>query len=143
MGINASGAAVVSRRDARQAAIERARAKAVEQASCGNVPTLLRSRFDGAAIVELWSLGSRTTGGRVYLVDLRHDAAGVTTCCDCAASDADRLCWHRASARMAHNDEIRFTKAPRVLRFRPLQRTAAPARPRVTAAELSLQPAYV
>ena len=59
-----------------QAARERAQAKAHEQARAGNLPTLLRQRFTGDALVELWSVGSRTQGGTVYLIDLCHDAAG-------------------------------------------------------------------
>ena len=86
-----------------QAARERAQAKAVEQARVGNVPTLIRQRFTGDALVELWSVGSRTSGGTVYLVDLRHDADGISTLCDCPAADC---CWHRAACRLAHADRI-------------------------------------
>jgi erythromycin esterase-like protein len=116
-------AATLAPTDRRAATIARATAKAHEQARAGNLPTLLRSRFDGEAITELWSIGSRTTGGAVYIVDLRHDADGVTTYCECEAQHAGRVCWHRAAARLAHADAIRSHRAPGVVRFRPRRGT--------------------
>jgi len=88
-----------------QAARERAQAKAFEQARAGNLPTLLRQQFTGDALRELWSVGSRTQGGTVYLIDLCHDAAGVETLCDCPA---EAVCWHRAACRLAHADALPF-----------------------------------
>jgi len=96
-------AAPTMQRTREESARARAQAKAHEQARVGNVPTLIRQRFTGDALVELWSVGSRTQGGTVYLIDLCHDAAGVETLCDCPAADG---CWHRAACRLAHADRI-------------------------------------
>lgn len=104
-----------------ESARERAQAKAFEQARAGNLPTLLRQQFTGDAIRELWSVGSRTQGGTVYLIDLCHDAAGVETLCDCPA---EAVCWHRAAVRLAHADALPFHNTQG---WRMTPKTPAPA----------------
>jgi hypothetical protein len=90
----------------RQASIDRATAKSVEQAAAGNLPILLRSyvNHDGEAR-STWSVTSRTTGGTHYLVDALVDGNGVQTLCECPATG---ICWHRAHTRAAILAEIDF-----------------------------------
>ena len=89
-------------RDKRRAAITRALDRAQAQAALGNVPTLIESEFDGSAIRETWIVRSRTER-RLYDVFLLHNTIGVATLCPCAATGP---CWHRAAARLAHQDAI-------------------------------------
>ena len=93
----------------RDRAIERAVHRALEQADAGNHPVLLRERQHASATQQTWSIGSRTTGGSVYLVDATADSSGIETRCTCAAADSDRLCWHRASVRLAIFRDIPHT----------------------------------
>ena len=80
----------------------RAMDKAHDQARAGNLPTLTETSFDGTAIRETWNVHSRT-GQNVYAVSLTHSRAGIATECSCPAAGA---CWHRAAARLAHQDAI-------------------------------------
>ena len=100
-------------RDAKQARIDRAIAKAWEQARAGNLPTLLRQHDTGHDTKQVWSVGSRTAGGTVYTIDLAADADGISTLCDCAGSEADRICWHRAATRLAALGELDYHDARR------------------------------
>jgi hypothetical protein len=96
-----------ARPDRRAAAIDRAVAKAHEQARAGNRPALLRHRVDADGVArQTWAVSSRSTAGTVYLVALVADGDGIHTRCDCPAGSADRLCWHRAAARLALYGEI-------------------------------------
>ena len=108
-------------RDSRQRAIDRATAKAFEQARADNLPTLLRSRRtpDGGW-QQVWSVGSRTVAGSVYTIDLAHDGAGIETLCDCAAFEAERICWHRAACRLAHLGELAYHDAATGRTLHPL-----------------------
>ncbi len=92
----------------RQAAIGRAMHKAREQAQAGNIPVLVRdfTSPDGLEQRQYWTVGSRTTGGVVYNVDLCASADGLTTLCHCDGANAGRLCWHRASVRLAALGEL-------------------------------------
>ena len=89
-----------------RAVIDRALAKAREQARANNVPALLSSEVAADATRQRWAVSSRTVAGTVYLVDLTADADGVSTLCQCEAQHAGRLCWHRAAARLAMFREI-------------------------------------
>jgi hypothetical protein len=107
----------------RQARIDRAVAKALEQARTGNLPTLLRTyTSDPLETWQVWSVGSRTVAGTVYLIDLKADADGLSTLCSCQAGDANRICWHRAAARMAALGEIDHHEGTRLVAA-----TASPA----------------
>ena len=88
-----------------QAAILRATAKVHEQAEARNLPRLLRQFDTDHDTRQVWSIGSRTTGGRIYTVDLCADASGITTLCDCEATG---ICWHRQAARMAVFGELTY-----------------------------------
>ena len=93
----------------RQAALDKAISKAHEQARIGNLPTLLRQHDTDHDTRQVWSIGSRTVAGVVYTIDLIADAEGITTLChDCEAAHAGRLCWHRASARLAALGELDY-----------------------------------
>jgi hypothetical protein len=90
--------------DARQARIDRANAKAHEQARAGNLPTALAARAWSNGITRWrYSVGSRTAGGSVYLVDLTDDHGTIWTACDCPAIG---VCWHRAATRLAHTGQL-------------------------------------
>src|SRR5215210_5004575 len=99
MGSNDTTAQRSRTPEQRQAAIDRATAKSVEQVATGNLPILLRSytNEDGEAR-STWSVMSRTRGGSTYLVDATVDGNGITTLCDCPA---ENICWHRAHIRGA------------------------------------------
>ena len=113
---------VAQDQESRQARIDRAVAKAHEQARAGNLPTLLKSyTTDPLETWQVWSVGSRTVAGTVYLIDLKADADGLSTLCSCQAGDANRICWHRAAARMAALGEIDHHQGTRLV--------AAPASP--------------
>ena len=114
-------ALTMTSRDSCQRAIDRATAKAYEQARADNLPTLLRSRRtpDGDWR-QVWSVGSRTVAGSVYTIDLAHDAAGIETLCDCAAAESDRICWHRASVRLAHLGQLAYHDGATGRTLRPL-----------------------
>ena len=100
----------------RDRAIERAVTRALEQSRAGNLPTLLRAYVDPAQTCQVWSIGSRTTGGTVYLIDLEANSDGITTHCSCQAGDADRICWHRAAVRLACLGEISHHEARQPVR---------------------------
>jgi hypothetical protein len=83
-----------------QARIDRAMARAHEQARVGNVPTAITARAWSNGITRWrYSVASRTTGGDVWLVDLTDTHGTLVTACDCPAVG---VCWHRAAARLAH-----------------------------------------
>jgi hypothetical protein len=84
-----------------QATINRAIARAHTQAQAGNIPALLSSDVTPTATRQTWAVTSRSVAGTVYLVDLVADSSGIDTHCECEASHAGRICWHRASARLA------------------------------------------
>jgi hypothetical protein len=85
----------------RQASIDRATARAHEEARAGHVPALLASDVTPDGTRQVWAVISRTRAGRVYLVDLIADHNGVETLCQCEAAGANRVCFHRAAARLA------------------------------------------
>ena len=61
-----------SRTSDRDARIARAVSKAYEQARDGNLPTLLKTyTTDPLETWQVWSVGSRTVAGTVYLIDLK------------------------------------------------------------------------
>ena len=93
--------------------IERAVHRALEQAAVGNVPVLLRQHDRTYETAQVWSIGSRTTGGSVYVVETSASAQGVETRCTCAAGQEDRICWHRASVRLAIFGDIDHTDGRR------------------------------
>jgi hypothetical protein len=97
----------------RERAIERATRRALEQAQAGNTPVLLRQAERWGATQQTWSIGSRTTGGAVYLVEATAGSDGIETRCTCAAADAERLCWHRASIRLSIYGDITWTDGRR------------------------------
>ena len=76
-------------------------ATTVEQSDAGNTPVLLRQHDRTYETAQVWSIGSRTTGGAVYIVETSATAAGIETRCSCKAGEEDRLCWHRASVRLS------------------------------------------
>jgi hypothetical protein len=84
-----------------QATINRAIARAHDQARAGNLPALLSSDVRPEATRQTWAITSRSLAGAVYLVDLVADCTGVDTHCQCEASHAGRICWHRAAVRLA------------------------------------------
>lgn len=84
-----------------QTSIDRATARALEQARLGNLPTLISSDADAAQTWQVWSVSSRTTDGSIYVVDLYADIDGLRTICSCEAGKASRICWHRAASRLA------------------------------------------
>jgi hypothetical protein len=86
--------------------INRSLDKAHDQARAGNLPTLVAAELLRDSIHETWRVLSRTTDGVAYTVDLLHGRAGIETQCDCPAAAAERLCWHRGAARLAHQDAI-------------------------------------
>jgi hypothetical protein len=87
-----------------QARIDRAYAKAHEQARVGNVPTAITARAWSNGVTRWrYSVASRTTGGDVWLVDLTDTHGALTTACDCPAIG---VCWHRAAARLAHTGQL-------------------------------------
>lgn len=84
--------------------IDRAYSKALEQARTGNVPTAITARAWSNGITRWrYSVASRTTGGAVWLVDLTDTHGTLVTACDCPATG---ICWHRASARLAHTGQL-------------------------------------
>ncbi len=97
----------------KQAAIDRAMHKAREQAQAGNIPVLVRdfTSPDGLEQRQYWTIGSRTTGGVVYNVDLTASASGIETLCHCDGANAGRLCWHRAAVRLAALGELECHRA--------------------------------
>lgn len=107
----------------RQAAIDRAIARAHEQAQAGNLPRLLRQFHDPEQTRQVWAISSRTTGGVVYTVDLIADADGLHTHChECQAATAGRLCWHRAACRLAVLGELPQAATPPAPAARPITR---------------------
>lgn len=87
-----------------QARIDRANAKALEQARAGNVPTALSARaWSNGRTTWRYGVASRTSGGSVWLVDLTDDHGVVTTTCDCPATG---VCWHRAATRLAYMGQL-------------------------------------
>ena len=100
----------------KQAAIDRATAKAHEQARSGNLPMLLRQADEGHQSRQVWSIGSRMTAGTCYTIDLTADCDGLRTLCDCPAGTTDKICWHRAAVRLAALGELQYhtTKQPTV-----------------------------
>jgi hypothetical protein len=87
-----------------QARIDRAMARAHEQARVGNVPTAITARAWSNGITRWrYSVASRTTGGDVWLVDLTDTHGTLVTACDCPAVG---VCWHRAAARLAHTGQL-------------------------------------
>jgi hypothetical protein len=88
-----------------QTAIIRATAKVWEQAEARNLPRLLRQFDTDHDTRQVWTIGSRTTGGTVYTVDLMADANGIATMCDC---EAVGICWHRQAARMAVFGQVTY-----------------------------------
>ena len=70
-----------------------------------NLPRLLRQFDTDHDTRQVWAVGSRTTGGTIYTIDLRADASGITTMCDCEATG---ICWHRQAARMAVFGELNY-----------------------------------
>jgi hypothetical protein len=87
-----------------QARIDRAFAKALEQARVGNLPTAITARAWSNGVTRWrYSVASRTTGGDVWLVDLTDTHGTLTTACDCPATG---VCWHRAAARLAHTGTL-------------------------------------
>ena len=115
----------------RERAIERATHRALEQAAAGNTPVLLRQADRWGATQQTWSIGSCTTGGAVYLVEATADSAGIEIRCTCAAADAERLCWHRASVRLAIYGDVPHTDGRR-----PVEHLS-----RLSSADLMGQPA--
>ena len=105
MNTNASSTPRTRTPEQLQAAITRATAKVWEQAEARNLPRLLRQFDTDHDTQQVWAIGSRTTGGRIYTVDLCADASGITTLCDCEATG---ICWHRQAARMAVFGELRY-----------------------------------
>lgn len=102
----------------RQAAIDRALARALEQVAAGILPTL-HSRAtsrDGLQTIERWTIASRSHDGLLYSITLIADFSGLRTDCTCAAGEADRLCWHGAAVRVAALGEIPHHDARRPLR---------------------------
>ena len=93
--------------------IERATHRALEQAREGNHPVLLREQVRSWATQQTWSIGSRTAGGSVYVIDATTDCNGTQTHCTCAAADSDRICWHRAAIRLAIFNDIPWTDGRR------------------------------
>ena len=89
-----------------QTSIDRAIARALEQARLGNLPTLLEAHAAPLITTQVWAVSSRTTDGAVYIVDLSADVDGMLTECTCEAGKVGRPCWHRASARLAALGEI-------------------------------------
>jgi len=86
---------------AREAAINRAVARAHAEAHAGHLPALLSSDVTPDGTRQTWAISSRTRSGRVYLVDLLADHNGVETMCQCEAHHAGRICFHRAACRLA------------------------------------------
>ena len=108
----------------RQASMDRAVARAHQQAGAGVVPLLLATTFTGGSIAETWSVPSRTSDA-LYRVTLAHTAEAVVTTCDCQAGAAGRLCWHRGLARLAHEERVPSRTACGY-RMRPQRRQPAP-----------------
>lgn len=102
----------------------RAMDKATVQAKLGNLPALIGATFDGQVIDECWRVPSRSSAGLDHYVALTHDQAGITTTCDCAAWISGRCCWHRAAARLAHQDAI-ASQNTIGYRIRPRQQMAS------------------
>lgn len=92
----------------KQAIIDRALAKAHEQARAGNLPSLLRQHnaLDNLSTTQVWTVGSRTTGGVIYRVVVTADGDGISSLCECEAAHSGRICWHRAACRMAALGEL-------------------------------------
>jgi hypothetical protein len=90
--------------DRRRTALDRATAKAHEQARAGNLPTVIVARaWSNGITTWRYALGSRTAGGTVYLIDLTDSNGRLTTHCDCPAMTT---CWHRVAVRLAHTGII-------------------------------------
>ncbi len=106
----------IGSRSRKQAAIDRAMAKAHEQARAGNLPLLLRQFDTDHDTRQVWSVGSRVTAGACYTIDLTADADGIRTLCDCQAGATEKICWHRAAVRLAALGELQYhtTKQPTV-----------------------------
>lgn len=122
--------ATTAPRSRQQAAIDRAVARAHEQAAIGNRPRLLRQFHDPEQTRQVWAIGSRTTGGTVYTVDLIADADGISTHChECAAASAGRLCWHRAACRLAVLGELPAAATRPAPATRPITRDDIFGRP--------------
>ena len=92
----------ITSRERQQGAINRAMDKAHDQARAGSRPVLTETSFDGAAIRETWNVASRS-GHVTYAVSLTRTADAIRTECSCPATG---ICWHRAAARLAHQDAI-------------------------------------
>jgi hypothetical protein len=89
---------------AQQSRIDRAYAKAHEQARAGNLPAVLHARAWSNGITRWrYSVASRITAGTVYLVDLTDDHGQLFTACDCPSVGP---CWHRAAVRLAHTGQL-------------------------------------
>jgi hypothetical protein len=89
----------------RRAAIDRATAKAHEQARQGNLPAVVYVRAWSNGVTRWrYSLSSRTNGKNVWLIDVTDNHGRLTTACDCPAIG---VCWHRASVRLAHTGALR------------------------------------
>lgn len=97
---------VAVRQDRHERQQDRAAAKAVEQAMAGNRPIRLSAHSAGQTTREQWSVGSRTTGGTRYLVELVSEPAGISTQCACQAGEAAAECWHRMAVLMARGGEL-------------------------------------
>lgn len=80
------------------AMFDRALAKSEEQTRAGNFPTRLRVLADQRSI---WSVGSRTAGGTIYLLEV--DADGGVAECECPALG---YCWHREHVQRAVGGDI-------------------------------------
>ncbi len=98
-----------------QRAIDRANARAIEQAEAGIRPVLNKSETatDGLSTLQRWTVPSRTTAGTLYNVTLIADATGLNTTCSCQAGESGKPCWHRALARRAALHEAPYTDARR------------------------------
>lgn len=88
-------------------AADRALAKVIEQATANNLPVLLSDQGDDHEQRQRWAIGSRTTGGTIYLIDLTASANGIATACSCTGS-GERRCWHRLAVRMAALYELAY-----------------------------------
>jgi len=91
------------RRTREEAAVSRAVARAVEMAGRGIRPLLVsrEDSRDGCQTYQTWVVGSRTTDGRLYEVELLADLGGLEARCACEAAHVGRRCWHAQAVTLA------------------------------------------
>jgi hypothetical protein len=103
VSINATANAWVRSPAQVQAALDRALARSAEQSDVGNLPRLIRAYEAEDGQRSVWSVGSRTVGGTIYLVDALVHGDDIDLLCECQSAG---WCWHRTHVERAMTGQI-------------------------------------